>query len=177
MPKNGGPWQPCIRWAFLKGGRVSTSKALEDRFLNSVLIAWSAVKEGMQHTRPSTEEEIDRQPLFWNPWFTSGVQSMLGTRTRLSWGPFEAGLARTFRDWKIVCSLPSLEREQILKRYKGGKIIFHEIQRAVLSTDFGQVEDTQNRWVGIFPQLNVLLGVKALLNSGYFLLLCIQMGV
>ena len=47
LPKNGGPWQPCIRWAFLKGGRVSTLKALEDRFLNSILIAWSAVKEGM----------------------------------------------------------------------------------------------------------------------------------
>ena len=127
VPKNGGPWQPCIRWAFLKGGRVSTSKALEDRFLNSVLIAWSAVKEGMQHRKPTTEQEIDRQPLFWNPWFTSWVQSMLGTRTRLSWGPFEAGLARTFRDWKIVCSFQSLEREQILKRYKGGKIIFREI--------------------------------------------------
>ena len=64
----------------------------------------------------------------WNPLFTSESGCMLGTRPRLAWGPLAAGPSKSLKAWSDFCSLPEVEREALLVQYKGGHIMYQDIQ-------------------------------------------------
>ncbi len=104
VPKNGGPWQPGLRWTFLKGWNATTSRAWEDKFFNAILRAWYSVKEGLEQRKPRIVDEWDRQSLCWNPIFKTGTRCLLGMRPCVAWGPFETGVATTLKQWKFFCS-------------------------------------------------------------------------
>ena len=75
---------------------------------------------------------------------------MLGSRTRLHWGPLAAGPARTLNNWEVFCSKPQSERENVLLLYRGGLTMFLTIQETLQSTDLNQCHFHANRWFAFF---------------------------
>ena len=126
-PSTGGLWPMEIRWKFVDGIKWVSSKKWEDRFFNSLFQAWKQMRSGLLYKKIQGVEELHRQPLMWNPLFTSTAENMLEMRTKVAWGPFTNDIARTYQDWKLYVGLPSNVKEQKLIQYRGGKNMYVDI--------------------------------------------------
>ena len=91
---------------------------------------------------------------------------MIGTRTRLAWGPLEMGIGRMFSDWKEFSMQPQDVQIHEIQRYRGGKTMYTDIQSALMPYIGRSVEDNPYAWFGMFSLLDVLLGVRAINKHG-----------
>ena len=91
---------------------------------------------------------------------------MIGTRTRLAWGPLEMGIGRTFSDWKEFLMQPQDVKIHEIQRYRGGKTMYTDIQSALMPYIGRSVEDNPYAWFGMFSLLDVLLGVRVINKHG-----------
>ena len=142
------------------------TRKLEDRFFNSLMRAWFSIKDGLGVMSPMADEERNRQPIVWNPLFSVGTHGMLGKRPYLDWGPLDSGPAQTFKDWKDFRALPESEKEATLSKFKGGHIMFNEVENVLSVVEIHQQEGYVRRWWGIFSQSDVMLGARAVGSSG-----------
>ncbi len=79
-PIIGGLWQPNIRWIFNKPLNIRQCRSWENNFINGIWRAWSPIRLGLRLEELASNEELQRQPLTWNPRFTIVLGHMLGTQ-------------------------------------------------------------------------------------------------
>ena len=166
MPKTGGPWMKDCRWNFLPDFQSITSKGLEDRFFNSLCRAWQQIKMALRYKSIVSEEGLHRQPVLWNPSFRSASGKMIGSRTKVAWGPLEKEVGCTYAEWRDFLCLPENEKSSRLAKYKGGSIMYREIQRGLYPYEARQMEHKEDGWFGMFSSVQVLLGARAILRDG-----------
>ena len=97
-PVVGCPWEPDVRWIFNKKIKFRYARNREDKFVNGIWHAWERMGTGLECRSGSNRDELLRQPLLWNSRITTVDGQMVGTRTKVAWGPLAAGLGRSVKD-------------------------------------------------------------------------------
>ncbi|MCO5560007.1 hypothetical protein L7F22_013612 [Adiantum nelumboides] len=94
-------------------------------FMRSLLQIWKSMRKGLIRRSPRCKEEIERQPLIWNSYVYStmdshiGVrQQQLGERIHLDWAIWDAGLAASYGAW---CRVRLLPVDTLAERYRIGR--------------------------------------------------------
>ncbi|MCO5594013.1 hypothetical protein L7F22_048032 [Adiantum nelumboides] len=114
--RDGHIWTSGMRFLFtdapLRRDEVSTS-------VRSLLQIWNPMRKGLIRRSPRCKEEIERQPLIWNSYAYSTVdshigvrQQQLGVRTHIDWAVWDVGLATSYV-WDM------LQREIVTSGYIG----------------------------------------------------------
>ena len=94
------------------------------RFFTGILRAWKDIREALLFQLPTTEAQILRQPLLWNPLFTDSSSCVLGIRPRLSWGKMDSGPTTSVAAWERFQMLSEDDKKQFLSSLRGGCLMF-----------------------------------------------------
>ena len=92
---------------------------------------------------------------------------MIGTRSHLAWGSLAHGPARTIGSWRSFCALSKREQNNMLRKYRGGRMMYAEIKQ--MKNNISQDHSTPCMWIGIFSGTGILLGARGLLGEGRYL--------
>ena len=159
-PDAGGPWQIGIRWIFTEMHRVGFSRRTEDRFARSLLKTWEQLRHALIQTSPSCVEEIQRQPLVWNPQVRSARGHMVGSRKHVSWGALAAGPARCVGEWLHFRQLPEERQRLGLTGMRGAEHMVRDIEDALPVAWLQQRAPAPIAWMGAFTRFEVLIAVR-----------------
>ena len=157
-PVIGGPWQPNIRWIFNKTLNIRQSKSWENNFITGIWRAWSQIRLGLRLEELASNEELQRQPITWNPRFIMASGHMLGAHTGLAWGPLTDGPGKSLGNWQGFLDRGIEDRANMLRHLRGGLTMFEEVQE-VLNTQVLTLKLALNRWLGMFTDQEKIVGI------------------
>ena len=123
-----------------------------DRFFDAIKGAWWSIKDNLLQVHPTSMDELLHQPLVWNPLFLDAEGSMLGRRVRLKGS---SGF--------IFCLI-----QQEYRGIRGGMVILAELRKLQLPLQ-DNIFSNCHKWVGLFSNFQVLLGVRGLRDDDTFL--------
>ena len=135
---------------WVKECKLHTSRKWEDRFFNSLVRAWKAIREGILYNIPFGQEELVCQPILWKPIYMSAAGRLVGMRSHLAWGSLAHGPARTIGSWISFCALSEREWNNMLRQYRGGCMMYAEIEQ--MMNNISQDHSSPYMWIGIFSR-------------------------
>lgn len=94
--QRGGEWLPLIRWIFTSAPLTCPHSP----FIRRLLAVWRRLWLSLLLTPPSSQEEVDWQPLIWNGQLMDGTVLQLRERSHIAWDGWACGPARSLRVWR-----------------------------------------------------------------------------
>ena len=91
---------------------------------------------------------------------------MVGTRTKVAWGPLAAGPGRSVKDWRLFCTSPQEVQDTFLRQIRGGSTMFSMINNALSYSNLSFQRDHPSKWLGGCDSDNKLKLVKGECLSG-----------
>ncbi|MCO5558177.1 hypothetical protein L7F22_011755 [Adiantum nelumboides] len=122
--RDGHIWTPGIRFLFTDAPVRRDGVSL---FMRSLLQIWNSMRKGLIRGSSRCKEEIERQPLFWNSYVYSIMDSHTGVRQQqleerihIDWAVWDARPAASYEAW---CRVGLLPVDTLAERYRIGRDI------------------------------------------------------
>ncbi|MCO5591619.1 hypothetical protein L7F22_045608 [Adiantum nelumboides] len=167
--RDGHIWTPGMRFLFTD---APVRRDGVSHFMRSLLQIWNSMRKGLIRRSPRCREEIERQPLIWNSYVYSTMdshtgqrQQQLGERTHIDWAVWDAGPAVSYGTW---CRERLLPVDTLAEHYhivRGTRQRVVEIESAIPDA-WDQVMrgstsmPTHQGWWGYFDENGLAILVK-----------------
>ena len=93
---------------------------------------------------------------------------MLGRRVRLNGAQVDSSFASSLSNWQHFVHNPTHIIQQEYRGIRGGKVIVDELRKLQLPLQ-DNILSNCHKWVGLFSNFHVLLGVRGLRDDDTFL--------
>ena len=109
-----------------------------------------------------------KRALVWNHLFLDDEGSTLARTVRLNWAQVDSSFASSLSKWQRFVHNPTNIMQQEYRGIRGGKMIVDELRKLQLPL-MDSTHSNCHKWVGLFSNFQILLGVRGLRDKDSFL--------